>query len=401
MRRLIPAVACGLAACAAAPAAALGHGQVYKEDGAIVYVASVVDPDPNDVRITQQITQQGSFVRIFDPASKGGLSSPVQSGNDCQPGTATGTDGSTAEVLCPLSGTTKISLDTNEREDKVTISIAIPTSIVTGAGVDQVTGGPARDEINTGSGNDTASGAGGDDFINGDTGDDAIAGGDGKDRLQGGAGADRVDGGTGDDELLVRDTFADAVACGDGADRVFADAADDVPAAAGCETVDRGEAAPADQGGSSSGSGSGSGSTTGSGTDGGSGGEEPSLPQTAATRDDRTAPRLRIGGSTAQRIGRGGTLRVAAVALDEPVVVQASAVVSVGVRAFAQTSPRTAIRVRGAGAELRMKLAPNALKAIRRRLRSGRRVTARITVLATDAAGNTSVASMRRVRLKR
>lgn len=398
MRRLPVAVACALAACAAAPAAALGHGQVYKEDGTIVYVASVVDPDPNDLRITQQ----GSFVRIFDPASKGGLSTPVEPGNDCQPGTATGTDGSAAEVLCPISGTTKISLDTNEREDKVTIGIAIPTSIVTGAGADQVTGGPARDEINTGSGNDAASAGAGDDFLNGDAGDDVLVGADGRDRIQGGAGADKVDGGTGDDELLVRDTFADAVACGDGADRAIADAADEIPPSAGCETVDRGQPAPTDPGGSGSGSDGGSGSGSGSdGGSGGSGGGEPTLPQTAGSRDDRTAPRVRIGGSTAQRMGRRATLRVAAVALDEPVVVQASAVVSVGVLTFALVSPRTAIRVRGAGTELRMKLPRKALRAIRRRLRKGRRVTARITVLATDAAGNTSVASMKRVRLKR
>ncbi|MDP9385465.1 MAG: hypothetical protein M3P50_09565, partial [Actinomycetota bacterium] len=166
-------------------------------------------------------------------------------------------------------------------------------------------------------------------------------------------------------------------------------------------------AGPGAESGSTGGSGSGSGGSGGSGGSDGSdgsgdsGGDEPLLPQTAGTRDDRTAPRVRIGGSTAQRIGRRGTLRVAAVSLDEPVVVQASAVVSVGVLTFTQTSTRTAIRVRGAGAELSMKLPAKALKAIRRRLRSGRRVTARITVLATDAAGNTSVASMKRVRLKR
>jgi hypothetical protein len=63
---------------------------------------------------------------------------------------------------------------------------------------------------------------------------------------------------------------------------------------------------------------------------------------------------------------------------------------------------RTIVRKAGSGKQVRLRLtlSKKTLRAVRRALRRGVRLNAKVTVIATDAAGN-SRKSTRRVRLKR
>jgi hypothetical protein len=63
---------------------------------------------------------------------------------------------------------------------------------------------------------------------------------------------------------------------------------------------------------------------------------------------------------------------------------------------------RGIVRKAGTGKQVRLRLAlsKKALRSVRRALRRGKKLTARVTVVATDAAGNSRKAT-RKIRLKR
>jgi Ca2+-binding RTX toxin-like protein len=90
--------------------------------------------------------------------------------------------------------------------------------LTTGAGYDELFGGPDNDTLNSGAGNDYLQGddgndsliaGSGNDVLLGGIGNDSLNGGTGRDVLIGGLGVDQVSGGTGDDILIGGTTAHD------------------------------------------------------------------------------------------------------------------------------------------------------------------------------------------------
>ena len=165
--------------------------------------------------------------------------------------------------------------------------------------------------------------------------------------------------------LRTADGLADRVACGEGADRVEADPLDAVES--DCETVARTAVPP---------------------------------PPEGAAGDDTTAPVVRAGASTLQRVGRSARVRLFATS-SERGLVAASGFLDVAGLALPLQSDRRRIGVAGAGVRLTVALRGRALREARRALRRGRRVLVRMRAVATDAAGNSAAVSAPRIRLRR
>jgi hypothetical protein len=160
------------------------------------------------------------------------------------------------------------------------------------------------------------------------------------------------------------DGLAETVACGNGADRVEADTSDTV--ASDCEAVLRSAvAAP---------------------------------PDAAATGTDRTAPVVRAGASTLQRLTRSGRVRIAATSSERGFVSASGFLQTKGIN-LPVSSDRRPVRVAGAGALLTLRLKGRSLRVARRALARKRRVSVRLGVVATDAAGNSSHVRAPRIRL--
>jgi hypothetical protein len=108
---------------------------------------------------------------------------------------------------------------------------------------------------------------------------------------------------------------------------------------------------------------------------------------------DTTPPTIDARARRSQRLGRGGRFRVRVGCRDEPCLVVAGGRVAVqGTRAGPFRLKRASARLlRGGSARLEPRLGRRALEAVRRALRSGRRVEVRVTVSAIDAAGNRAV----------
>jgi hypothetical protein len=119
------------------------------------------------------------------------------------PGCTPGSDG---RVTCspPVGGgrVASIDVDVGDLDDSVSVTAAVPATILGGEG------------------------------------DDRITGGDGDDTLVGAGGADFVDGGRGDDSIDLRDAAADSAWCGRGLDSVGAETLDALDLA--CDSVDYG-----------------------------------------------------------------------------------------------------------------------------------------------------------------
>ena len=104
---------------------------------------------------------------------------------------------------------------------------------------------------------------------------------------------------------------------------------------------------------------------------------------------DKTQPTLKLGGQAKQRVLRK---RAVVVAVE---VNEASAVVATGTVAVPGASKVIRLRkaskqlAAGAQAKLKLKLPKQASRAFRRAFERGRRLTAKVTVTAKDAAGNT------------
>jgi Ca2+-binding RTX toxin-like protein len=343
-----------LAATAAAPAAAGAHAIVTVDGDAVRFSSRDAIS-----RNTLTVTTEGSQVRFSDPSVDGGIAP-----GPCEPG-AVDPDGFIREVLCPLRPATRLVIDVADREDSVTVRAAVPAVVLGGPGADVLV---ASDAATT---------------LDGGVGDDRLTGGAGADVLDGGAGIDVLDGGAGDDEVRARDGVADRVACGGGSDRGLADAVDAVDL--DCEAVDGATApgapgapgAPAPVAGPPSPSGE---------------------PRPAAA--DRTAPRLRALGLTLQRVRAAPWLRVLATSSEEAELA-ASGTVRVGERVLRFGRVTGRVTVGGGGAELRVPMGRATHRALRRALGRRTRLRAVISVVATDAAGNSSATALPAITLAR
>jgi uncharacterized protein YggU (UPF0235/DUF167 family) len=126
----------------------------------------------------------------------------------------------------------------------------------------------------------------------------------------------------------------------------------------------------------------------------------PGAPAPGATLADETAPSLRLGGATLQKVLRQRGVFVVAACPAEACTATAKG--RVAVRRSAKVFKLIAVTeqiAQGGKAKLKLKLEPRALRALERALRAGKRTSAKVTVTVKDAAGN--VATKRRtIRLK-
>jgi hypothetical protein len=343
-------------ACLAAPGAAWGHAVIRVSAGEVSYLSE-------DATAANQLNVRlvGPDIEFHDPAAGDGGIDP----GSCRPGDVN-SRGEVIQVFCRRANLRSMRIEVLHREDRVVAAVDLPSLLQGGGGSDNLNTGDPADLITGDDGNDTIHSGGGNDQVKGGEGDDTIFGDAGDDVLEGGLGVDRVEGGAGTDDMRVRDGLADVVVCGEGVDRVDADTFDDV--ASDCEGVNRTNVAPP--------------------AGGGSGGP------------DSRPPRVRVGGSTLQRVGRRRTVRVAATS-SERGTVAATGFLTVGSLRFPVTSPARRVSVAGGGVELRIRLSNSQLRACRRAFRSRRRVFALVSVVATDRAGNSSVARRFRIRLRR
>ncbi len=355
MGHRLPALILGASAAAAvaAPATAGAHSLVRVSGPELSYVSS----DAVSLN-TLAVRSSGGRVEFRDPSVEGGLDP-----GPCDPGDITDDANLwVIQVFCASNGIQRVRVELGDREDAVTVTAALPTRISGGTGADQVTGGPAADGITGDDGDDTVAGGAGDDQVNGGDGDDRLDGGAGRDVVEAGLGVDVVAGGDGDDDLRARDGLADEVTCGPGADAVDADTLDAV--AGDCERVTRTPTPP---------------------------------PADAGTRGDRTAPKLRIGGATIQRARRGRfTIKATS---SEIGTISGSGFLDVNGISLPLSSDRKRVAVAGAGVQLTVRLTGRELRESRRAWRRGRKVVARLGIVATDRAGNSVRGRMPAIRL--
>jgi hypothetical protein len=165
--------------------------------------------------------------------------------------------------------------------------------------------------------------------------------------------------------LRVRDGERDIVTCGAGADRVDADQLDELTG--DCEAVTRTPTPP---------------------------------PAGAGDADDRTAPRVDAGAASVQRMGGRWRIRVAATSSERGALATSGFLSVNGIRLPLKGS-RKRLAVAGGGVELTLKLDRREIAQCRKAFRKGRRPVARISVVATDAAGNSAAKRVRAIRLAR
>lgn len=226
-------------------------------------------------------------------------------------------------------------------------------------------GGVRRVRIDLGEREDTATvGAAMAATVLGGAGADTLKGGPEADDIDGGTGDDRLDGQGGDDILRARDGSPDRLTCGSGDDTAVVDQLDEV--AADCERVDRATVPVAAGGGAG----------------------------------DRTAPKLRATAPSRQRVGTRRTVRLV-VASSEAGGVAASGTLDVDDTSLPVEVARKTIGVAGEGVELRLSLSRAEHARVLRALRRGRRARVRLTVVATDRAGNSRERKLRAIALVR
>lgn len=331
------AAAAALLSLSAAPGAP-AHSLVRPAGGLVNYISA----DATSLNtLTIGLDSRGR-IAFRDPTVDGGVD-----WGDCEPGDVD-RQGFVVEAFCPRAGVQRVRTDLGEREDRVTVTAAIPTFLSGGRGADELTGGPARDQLT------------------GDPGDDTLSGGGDADELLGGAGADRLDGGAGDDRMLTRDGVADRLTCGPGADSAEVDTFDSI--AADCESVATATvAAPA--GGGSAG--------------------------------DREAPELRADAARTQRVTGSRKSVTVLVSSSEAGGVAMSGVLRAGGVALPAAVVRRDVRVAGEGVELRYALPRDQIRRVRAALARRRAVSLQLSVVATDAAGNSRELTLRRIALTR
>jgi len=326
-------------AAGAVPTAADAHSLVRRSGNAVTYAAI----DATSIN-TLTVRRAGGDIEFRDPTVDGGADPGT-----CRPGDTT--DDANfwiIQVFCPRAGVASVRIDLGDREDSVRITLALPVGVLGGFGSDRIVSGRGADQLDGGEG------------------DDDIAGGAGGDDVLGGLGADALDGGSGDDTIRSADGLPDRIACGAGRDKVLADTTDDV--AGDCEDVARSVVVPP--------------------------------PDSGDALNDRTRPLVDAGAVTRQRLGRSFRVRVAATTSERGTIGASGSFDASGVR-LPVTSNRRRVRVPGGGVELTVRLTARqrrlCLQAIRRR----RPCTVRLTVAATDLAGNSAAKRAPRIRLVR
>ncbi len=333
--RLAPALAAASALLALAPATAGAHSLV-RIGGDTVRYHSVDATSLN----TLTVRIAGDRIDVSDRTVDGGIDP-----GPCEPGAIS--DDANAwivQALCPRAGMTELNIDLGEREDRATIDV--PLRVV-------LFGGPGSDVLRTGASADE---------VRGDAGNDNLATGPGNDVVEGGLGYDVLAGNEGNDTLRDADGLADRISCGPGADRVEADTTDVV--AADCELIARTFVAP---------------------------------PADAAANDG-TAPVVRVGGPTLQRLRRGRVHLLATTS--ERGFLAASGRVDVGGISLPVQADRKRVSVAGGGARLTVRLTRRHVRLCRRALKRGRRASVQMWAVGTDLAGNSRRAKPIRIRLR-
>jgi Ca2+-binding RTX toxin-like protein len=181
--------------------------------GAPATLASTVTVTGDTLRVTETGDEENKILVHFDGGGN------LYSVNDSESAlTVAGTcaavgDGHTA--ICPAAGIHTISVDSDARDDSITLDSTIPDTVTErlagGSGNDGISGAGGPGTISGESGNDTISGHGtvdggsGSDTVTGTAGAEDIRGGSGRDLLNGGPGPDDIDGGSGMDTLLYPD----------------------------------------------------------------------------------------------------------------------------------------------------------------------------------------------------
>jgi Ca2+-binding RTX toxin-like protein len=321
----------------ALPASAAAHSLVRIGGDTVSYLSA----DATSLN-TLEVRMAGGRIEFSDRTVDGGIDPGT-----CDPGAIT--EDANAWIIQVFCGRERIAgarIDLGEREDRATIELPLPVTVL---------GGPGSDTLRTGSAADR---------VQGDDGNDDLAGGTGADVLDGGLGFDVVRGDEGDDDIRVADGLLDRVECGAGRDRVDADTLDDV--AIDCEDV----------------------------------GRRPVVPPADAAGgvDDRTGPKVEAGGLTRQRLGRG-RIRLLATS-SERGFLAASGFLDVGGISLPLQSDRRRVTVAGGGVELTVRLRGRRLSRCRRAVRRGRPCSIRMWAVGTDLAGNSTRARPIRVRLR-
>lgn len=344
MDRSIPAVTRALAVGAAAgllgavslAASAQAHSLVRIGGDTVTYLSA----DATSLN-TLTVRMQGQRIEFSDRTVDGGIDP-----GSCDPG-AISEDANAwiVQVFCPRARIAGARIDLGEREDRATIALPLPATVL---------GGPGSDVLRTGTPADS---------VEGGDGNDDLGGGGGNDTVDGGLGYDIVRGEAGDDELRVADGVLDRVECGPGRDRVDADTLDDV--AIDCEEVGRRPVVP---------------------------------PADAGTTGDRSGPRVEAGGLTRQRLGRG-RIRLLATS-SERGFLAASGFLDAGGISLPLQSDRRRVTVAGGGVKLTVRLKGSRLARCRRVLRRGRRCSIRMWAVGTDLSGNSTRARPIRIWLR-
>ena len=335
VRRLALIAACVAGVASGLPASAHAHSLVRVSGGEVSYTSS-------DATSLNTLTARvaGEDFEFRDPSVDGGTDP-----GPCRPGDVS--DDANAyivQVFCRRAGVTRVRVDLADREDRATVDLPVPVTLLGGTGADTLRTGDAADRLDGGEGNDV------------------LEGGAGNDQLVGGDGRDRLEGGSGDDTAQVRDGLRDTVSCGPGTDTADADTLDEV--ASDCERVTRTQTPPPADGG----------------------------------EDDETPPAVDAGAGTVQRVGGRWRVRIAATSSERGWIAASGFLDAAGLSLPLQ-SDRRRVAVGGGAADLTVRLKGRQRREARRAIRKGRRVTVRMGVVATDVAGNSARVQAPRIRL--
>jgi RTX calcium-binding nonapeptide repeat (4 copies) len=196
LRRALVLASCALFALIVPPAAHGAASTATVERGRLTYTGA--NGDANNVAVTAV----GSTVSLTDA----GAGVTITPGRGCEAGGAT--------VTCTRVFSLKLALGDGDNFVDAD-SLALPTTVTTGAGADRIVTGASVDSLMAG---------------------------DGADWLDAGPGGDTFNAGGGDDVVLARDGALDGVACGAGADT----GTDDDKDFTGSDCEGLGEVAPPD-----------------------------------------------------------------------------------------------------------------------------------------------------------
>jgi Ca2+-binding RTX toxin-like protein len=352
MSRLGPVLAAAVALLARAAAAA--DNVVTLKNGEARFYSD--DPGLASNYVVKQVGSNISFFDDVDP--QGTQNYPFEI---CRAGRTDGTR--VIEILCPKSSIKSIVMEPGPGEDKAQYTVPdLPAALAGATGADALTSTDSADDLSGEQGNDVLTSGGGDDILNGDEGNDSLDSGAGNDKLTGATGTDGFAAGAGDDAIVAADGLAEKVDCGDGNDTVTADAQDTLT---GCEnTTTQNVTAPT---------------------------EEP-------TGDDKTKPKLEIGGSSSQRLGK--SVRFVATCSEKGLVQAIGYVQAGGVKEVFKLVERK-VTVGGGGVVVKLPFSKRQRGNAARDLRRKRTPRVRVTISCVDQAGNTSRARRFWIALRR